>query len=233
MAGLSGVLTFMTTIGENIWLLTYPLKKLGVDLQRNVSIIRLCSGQLVIHSSAPFAPGDVDEISALGEPKWLVEAMLDHDTFANEGRAAFPGAAYLAPPDFQSRVDFSVYPILPAPPEWGTELEVLAVEGVPSLQEYLFFHAPSRTLITADLVFNFGYDEPLWAEILLRAAVGSEHHPGMSRPFKAAVKDKAAFQASMARMLAWDFDCVIVAHGEPIATGGKEKVAAMLQAAGF
>jgi hypothetical protein len=223
----------MNTIGENIWLLTYPLKKLGVDVQRNVTIIRLHSGQLVIHSTAAFASNDVAEISALGEPKWLVEAMLDHDTFADEARAAFPDAIYLAPPDFQEKVGFSVYPILPAPPAWGAELEVLAVGGIPSLQEYLFFHAPSRTLITADLVFNFGYDEPLWAELLLRVAIGSEHHPGMSRPFKAAIKDEAAFKSSMASMLAWDFDRVIVAHGEPIATGAKEKVAAMLRAAGF
>jgi hypothetical protein len=88
-------------------------------------------------------------------------------------------------------------------------------------------------LITADLVFNFGPGEPAWTELLLKLAIGSRHHPGMSRRFKGAIKDKAAFTASMAKMLVWDFDRVIVGHGEPIPTGGKEKVIGMLRAAGY
>ncbi len=223
----------MTSLGENIWLLTYPMKKLGVDMKRNCTVIRLDAGELVIHSTAPFTPEDVAAITALGRPAWLVDAMLHHDTFAKEGRAAFPAAIYLAPPGFEELVDFPVQPILPAPPAWGAEFEALAIEGIPSLEEYVFFHRTSGTLITADLVFNFGYDEPAWSEFVLKLAVGSEHHPGMSRPFKGAIKDKAAFEASMAAMLAWDFERVIVGHGEPILSGGKEKVAAMLRHAGF
>ncbi len=223
----------MTPFGENIWLLTYPLKKLGADVRRNSTVIRLQTGEIVIHSTAPFTPEDVAEVGRLGQPKWLVDAMLDHDTFAQEGRAAFPEAVYLGPPDFQDKVDFPVQPILPAPPAWGSELEAIALEGVPSLEEYVFLHAPSRTLITCDLVFNFGYDEPAWTEFLLKLAVGSEHHPGMSKPFKGAIKDEAAFKASIGRMLAWDFDRVIVGHGDPITSGGKEKVQAMLRQAGF
>jgi glyoxylase-like metal-dependent hydrolase (beta-lactamase superfamily II) len=55
----------------------------------------------------------------------------------------------------------------------------------------------------------------------------------MTVPFKKAVEDPAAFAASVNRMLAWDFDRVIVGHGEPIETGGKEKVRAAIRAAGF
>ena len=223
----------MKTIGENLWLLTYPLKRLGADLQRHVSVIRLAAGEIVLHSSAPFTPEDIAEISALGQPRWLVEAMLDHDTFADEGHEAFPDAEYLAPPGFEDKVAFPTRPILPTPAAWGDELETLPVAGVPSLEEYLFFHRPSRTLITADLVFNFGYDGPAWTEFLLKLAIGSEHHPGMSRPFKGAIKDEPAFKASMAQMLAWDFERVIVAHGEPILEGGREKVATMLRHAGY
>ena len=72
-----------------------------------------------------------------------------------------------------------------------------------------------------------------WAKTLLIAGVGWKHNPGMSRPFKMAIKDRAAFQGSMETMLRWDFDRVIVGHGNMIESGGKEKVTRMLRAAGF
>jgi hypothetical protein len=93
-------------------------------------------------------------------------------------------------------------------------------------------HVPSRTLILTELVFNFG-DEPIWTELLLRIGVGREHHPGMSRPMKAGVKDEAAFQSSLTTILGWDFDRVIVGHGDVIETDARAKLCASLEAAGF
>ena len=223
----------LQSIAANIWLVRYPLRMLGADLRRNVTVIRLGSGDLVIHSTAPFTAEDVAAISTLGKPKWLVDAMLRHDTFAKEGREAFPNASYLAPAGFAEDEEFPVGELLPPPPEWGSELEALAVEGVPSYGECVFFHAPSRTLIVADLVFNFGADEPVWAELMLKLAVSGDHHPGMSRPFRTAIKDEEAFRRSMDAMFAWDFDRVIVGHGDVIESGGKEKVAGMLRRVGL
>ena len=165
----------MTPLAENVWLIRYPLPKLGADLRRNVTLLRLHSGKLVIHSTGPFTAADVASISALGEPGWLVDSMLDHDTYANEGRTAFPLIPYLAPPEFSKDLDFPTANILPAPAEWGEELQVIELQGMPTTREHIFFHAPSRTLIVADLIFNFGDDEPLWTELLLRVAVGGEH----------------------------------------------------------
>jgi hypothetical protein len=223
----------MKQIAENLWLLTYPLPLLGANLRRNVTIVRLDSGRLAIHSTGPFSRKDVLAISALGEPAWLIEAMLSHDTFSQEGRDLFPGIPFLAPAGFSERVKFPIEPLLPPPPSWGRELEALEVLGNDSYREHVFFHASSRTLIVADLVFNFGPDEPLWTELMLTAAVGRKHHPGMSRPFRATIDDEAAFRRSMDQMLEWDFDRVIVGHGDVIETEGRHKVAAMLEHAGL
>lgn len=220
-------------IAENLWLLPYPLRALGANVRRNVTIARLRGGKLVIHSTAPFTAEDVAAIRALGEPGWLLEGILRHDTFAKEGRMAFPGIPYLAPPGFSALVGFSTEPIVPVPAEWAGELTALEVEGAPEFRDTALLHAPSRTLILTELVFNFGPLEPLWTRLLLKLAVGSEHHPGMSRPFKAAVKDRAAFRHSVATILDWDFDRVIVGHGDVIETDGKARLRAGLEAAGF
>ena len=68
---------------------------MGTEMGRTVTLIRLASGQLDIHSTAPFTAADVKEINALGQPAWLVEATRLHDTFAAAARAAFPALPYL------------------------------------------------------------------------------------------------------------------------------------------
>ena len=220
-------------LAENLWLLAYPLKMLGADLRRNVTLIRLRSGKLVIHSTAAFTPEEVAAICALGEPGWLLDGILRHDTFAKEGRAAFPGIPYLAPAGFSDVVGFPTELIVPAPVEWEGELLALEIQGAPEARDTALLHIPSRTLILTELVFNFGSDEPLWTELLLRVAVGGEHHPGMSRPVKAGVKDQAAFEISLATILGWGFDRVIVGHGDVLERDGKTKLRTALEAAGF
>jgi hypothetical protein len=225
--------TALLPLADNLWLLPYPLKMLGVDVRRNVTLIRLASGPLVIHSSAPFSREDADAIRALGEPAWILDGILRHDTFAKEGRSAFPEAEYLAPPGFSKLVGFPTTPIVPAPAAWQDELLALEIAGSPEAREVALLHVPSRTLILTELVFNFLDDQPLWTELLLRVAVGGHHHPGMPRPVKAGVKDEPAFRKSLHTLLGWDFDRIIVGHGDVIETGGKEKLRTALQAAGF
>lgn len=148
-------------LAENLWLLAYPLKMLGADLRRNVTLIRLRSGKLVIHSTAPFTPDDVAAIRALGEPGWLLDGILRHDTFASKGRLAFPGIPYLAPEGFSEVVGFPTEPIIPAPSEWDGELHALEIKGAPEARDTALLHIPSRTLILTELIFNFSSDEPI------------------------------------------------------------------------
>lgn len=223
----------MTHLAENLWLLRYPLRMLGVDLHRNVTVIRLRGGALVIHSTGPFTLEDAAHITSLGKPGWILDTMLRHDTFARRGRETFPDAAYLAPEGFSKEVGFSTGPLLPAPAEWGDEIEVVRLEGVPSMEEHAVFHRPSRTLIVADLLFNFGPDAPAWTRFLMWFAVGAKHDPGMARSMRLTAKDKAALRRSLAVVEAWDFDRIIVGHGDLVETDGKRRFSEALRAAGY
>ena len=220
-------------LAPNLWLLPYPLKTLGVNIGRNVTIIRLNSGKLIIHSTAPFTSQDVEAIRKLGEPEWIVDTLLRHDTFATQGRAAFPSARYLAPEGFSKDLGFRTEPLIPPPAEWNEEVAVASVEGAPEFGEIVTLHRPTRTLIVADLIINFGGEQSLWAKFLLRiAAVGGKHDPGMTVPFKKAIRDEAAFVASLETILSWDFDRIVVGHGTPVPAGGKEILRATIRNAG-
>ncbi len=224
----------MKQLDENLWLLTYPNKVLGMNLMRNVSVMRLPSARLIIHSTAPFSEQDVLDIKAVGQPAWLVDAMLRHDTFAQEAIGAFPAVPYLAPPGFSEEINnFPTRPIVPPPSEWQGEVEVVQLGGLPSMRETVFFHRSSRTLIVADLAMNFPHESSIWQKLALKVAVTGEHRPGISRALSAAIKDRDAFESSIAEVLSWDFDRMIVGHGEPIETGAREKLRHALSDAGL
>ena len=221
----------LENLAPNLWLLSYPLRMLGVDLRRNVTVMRLSSGKVIVHSTAPFTASDAGSISALGEPAWIVEALLRHDTFAKEGRRAFPAAKYLVPDGFAAG-GISAQPLIPAPSEWATEIAVVSIAGAPEFGEIAMLHRPSNTLIVADLVVNFVGRQSVWERCLLRlATVRGRHNPGVTRAFKKAINDRDAYAASVRTVLAWDFDRIIVGHGTPILRNGKEKLRAALAAA--
>ena len=210
----------------------YPLRLLGADLHRNVAVLRLSSGDVVIHSTGPFTPEDMAAIRAVGRPRWIMDTMLRHDTFAQRGREAFPEATYLAPAGFSERVGFPTLPLV-GQQGWNDEVEVLGLAGVPSMEEHVVLHRPSRTLIVADLIFNFGAECSAWTHLLMNVAVGAKHDPGMARSIRWTARDRGALRASLAQMMAWDFDRLIVGHGKVIETGAKTQVAAALARAGY
>ena len=204
----------------------FPLRLLGAQIGRTVTIVRLRTGELVIHSTAAFSRADVEAISRLGTPAWLLDATLFHDTFAGRGRKAFPSAAYLAP----ERFPVPSQPLSKPPPSWEEELDVLPLEGMPGVREYVFFHVPSRTLIVADLVFNFGPTATAWTRFFFRWAGGIRHYPGVSRLFRMSIQDRDAFNQSIRQMMQWDFDRLIVGHGDIIGSAAKAKLKTALDA---
>src|SRR5690349_8438566 len=119
----------MQRLADNLWILRYPLTMLGTQVGRTVTLIRLRSGQIVIHSTAPFSRTDVEAIRALGSPAWLVEATLFHDTYAREGQAAFPDIPYLS-------ASLPTGNLIPPPAAWAGELEVLLLDGMPKVREH-------------------------------------------------------------------------------------------------
>ena len=225
----------MNPIAENLWTLTYPLTELGAHINRTVTLIRLRSGELVIHSTAPFTPRDVTAIRALGQPAWLVEATTAHDTFAKEGRAAFPGIPYLAPEGFSETAGIPTQPLDSPPAAWADELAILELAGkAEKMCEYAMLHRPTRTLIVADLAFHMTVEASLGQRIFAVAALvgGKDHETAMPRVEKLGVKDEAAFERSLETLLGWDFDRVIVGHGDVVETG-KAALTEALHDAGF
>lgn len=203
-------------IAEDVALMRFPLLGFGIDFGRNVTLLRLADGRLIIHSTAPFTPDDVAAIRRFGKPSWLVDATLMHDTFARQARAAFPELPYLVPGDLAKISRVPIQPLDPPPSDWANQIEVLKIEGLRKINEYAFFHRASRTLVLADLMFHFPADSRGWPRFFAQRIMRLPQLLGISAFFRLMIRDQEAFACSMRTLLEWDFGQIVVGHGEPI-----------------
>jgi hypothetical protein len=105
-------------LANDVALVSFPMRALGIDFRRNVTLLRLRDDRLVIHSTAPFRERDLAVIRSFGKPSWLVDATLMHDTFAKAARAVLPDLAYLTPAGFTEKTGIPTELLSTPPAEW-------------------------------------------------------------------------------------------------------------------
>lgn len=220
-------------LGDDVACLQFPLRAFGIDFFRTVTLLRLRDRRVLIHSTAPFAPEDVTAIHGFGEPAWLVEATNIHDTFAKAAQAAFPLLPYFAPAGFDRLSGIATEPLSSPPHDWADEVEVLRIEGLRKVDEHAFFHRTSRTLVLGDLLFNFPPDSHGWPRFFVRSIMRLPRLVGISLLFRLLVRDKESFARSMRNLLQWDFQQIVVAHGEPITADAKAIFVRALRERGY
>ena len=205
-------------VAENVWERNEPLKAAGLRLGHRMTVMKLRSGPLVIHSPVRWSEGLRDALLELGSPGWFIAPSRFHDLYWPEWFRAFPKARFVAVPGMAK----GELPFTEVEDFWGNELVALPVRGMPRLNEHVFLHGPSRSLIVADLVFNVDADaQNLMGKMILRLNA-IYRRAGTSRIFRALIKDKTAFRESLQRILSHEFDRTILGHGRNI--GGRSEL---------
>ncbi len=209
---------------EGLWTIDHPLRVGPMPLGTRTTLVRLASGDLCIHSPGPLGDGVREEIDHQGRVAALVAPNCLHHLFLAENAAAWPGAKVFLAPGLQARLgDLPAAETLggSAPEAWSGVLDQLVVGGAPRMGEVAFLHRPSRTLLLTDLVFNIRQRPPGLARWIM-AVNGMVGHFGPSRLARTLFfRDRRALRTSVDRILGWDFDRVIMTHGEVVESGGR------------
>ena len=218
-------LAMLNAVGEGVWECSMPLKVAGFHLDHRMTVMRMPSGELVVHSPVELDERLRQEVSHQGEVKWIISPSRMHDLFLNQWMEAFPGALLLHSPGLKIR-GIPAERLLPLSDEssrlFGGEIDCLLIRGMPRINEFVFLHRPSRTLIVADLVFNLSPAGGL--QKVLQKVNGVYEQFGPSRLFRMSIKNKAEFRDSLKRVLEWDFDWIIVGHGANAPMDGKDRL---------
>jgi len=110
-----------------------------------------------------------------------------------------------------------------APTLWAHELDQLHVQGIGLfLDEMVFYHRPSRSLIVADLLFNLSEKDAWITRTMGSFVIGPFPGCRFARLYRPAVTDHRRMRTAVERILDWDFDQIIVGHGAVVDSNGKE-----------
>lgn len=217
----------LTALAPDLWVASRPLPLVVGDIGTRMTIVRLPDGGLFLHSPVKLDDATKQALDAIGPVRCVVAPSKVHYLFLAPYGAAFPDARLFAPPGLaEKRADLRFHLTLgnDAAPEWRGTLEQHLFQGAPFLNEIVFFHPASRTLVLTDLAFNMT-TRPRGRAALFTTLIGAVGHFGPHRLVRLLMRDRRAARESVQRILKWDFDRVIVTHGEVLETGGKARFA--------
>lgn len=215
-----------------LWVAEQPLRYFGLEIGTRMTVIRLERGGLAVVSSIAIDELLKSQLDELGGVHHIIAPNLYHYFHVAACKAHYPDAIVWAPPGLREKKPALPIDRLIAPDNsslWQTVsgvyiagLRTLGSGGFDDLNEWVFFHDESRTLILTDTAFHFDAGFP-WVTQLAARVSGIYQTLTPSVLEQIATVDKESVANSIAAVLRWDFDRVIMAHGSIIEHDGKEQ----------
>ncbi|HTX79276.1 MAG TPA: DUF4336 domain-containing protein [Longilinea sp.] len=210
----------LQAFGNNIWIVDGPqVWDMGVLFTTRMAVVKLADGSIWVESPVPVPFDTLRHIAELGPVRYILAATPRHVWRLEAWHTLFPEAQL-----WMSRATpFTLWKgRLPltgtlgdTPPQsWAADFDQLAFRGDPLIEEVFFYHRASRTLILDDLIQvhalvpGHSLRNALWRLEGVAAPQG-----GVALDIRLSFTDRKLARRSLDKLLAWDFDKVIIAHG--------------------
>jgi hypothetical protein len=203
----------------------------GARFDARMTVIRLSSGELMLHSPCDITAAMAEKISALGPVTHIVAPGNFHTTYVAVAQAAFPRAKTWICPGIEHRRPGLKYDGVlgdVAPADWAREIDQVLVQGTRFMREVAMFHRASRTLILVDLIENFTDATPHIGgalKFLFKYIFRMWNNPRPAPEYRMGWSDRQAAAKSLRRILAWDFRQIVLSHGDLIDHNAREVAA--------
>lgn len=214
------------SLGANIWDQEIRIRFGGMPLWHRMTVVRLANGGLVVHSPTKLDLSTKREFQQLGPITAIIAPSWWHDLYLREYLDAYPDAKLYGAPTlvrwsrslpFVELLDDS------EPSLWKGEIDQVHVQGIGLfLDEIVFYHRPSRSLIVADLLFNLSSKDTWITRTMGSLVIGPFPGCRFARLYRLAVTNRRRMRMALERILDWDFDQIIVGHGAVVESDGKE-----------
>lgn len=198
-----------TVEGEPISFLTFPY-------ELRSTVVDLGGGSLFVHSPAQLAAAR-EAVRSLGSVAHLVSPNKLHHLFLGEWKAAFPAATLHAPPGLRAkRPDLRFDADLGDEPAaaWSAVLDQRVVRGSFFMEEVVYLHRPSRTLLVGDLIENH---DPRrlgpWHRALARANAMLAPRGATPRNYRLTFWRRSEARRAVRDVLLWEPRRIVPAHG--------------------
>jgi len=214
----------------NVWLAEGDLVDFhGFPYPTRSVVVRLPPDHLWVWSPIQLTSALKVAIDQQGVVRHLISPNKIHHLFLADWHAAYPDAHLWGPKSTigkKSDLDFQE-PLGDTPPtEWGGAFDQAWFNGSRVMDEIVFFHHASRTAILADLSENFSDDFlranwrtwQRWIANIWGIVEGRGYTP---LEWRLTFFDRRATRRARDRVLAWNAERVIMAHGETQSSNGR------------
>ena len=222
--------TALEPLAEGLWGSEHDHFMNGVvHFRGRMTVVRLESGGLLLHSVVPIDNALAAELATLGSVEHIVAPNMLHHTHLLPAIERYPtatvwGVRGLAEKRGDVRFDETLGD---TEPSWASELSPLQIRGIPWATETVFFHEATKSLVVTDLVFNV-HDVRGWVSPCVFRMAGAYRRFAQSRLLRRAIKDASAASSSVEEMLRWPIERVIMAHGRVVDHNAKAQLAGAL-----
>lgn len=214
---------------QNVWIADGPdVRDMGILFTTRMTVVKLSSGALWVSSPVAVPFETLKQIADLGPVKYLVAATPRHVWRLEAWRALFPEAELWT----ARKTPFTLKKgRLPAAGvldnaehenPWLSDFDLIPFKGNPLIEEVIFFHKISRTLILDDLIQihpEIG-NRPL-LNALIRLVGVAAPHGGVAIDIRLSFINRKLARKSLEKLLSRDFDKLIVAHGDCVEKDAK------------
>lgn len=209
-------------VDGQVYLHEHSVHFAGGTLLTRMTLLVLDDGGVIIHSPVPVDAELEAKIREVGEVRAILAPSTTHHVFVADAQRTFPGVpTYAIEGLAKKRPDLDLQTL---PDDlWQGEIDRVAV-GNRVMRELLMLHRRSRALVVVDAVENFSDETPgtdrmmrFWLKTLRMWNAGPKAAPEL----RWLTRDRRADRAAIERVLEWDWDGLVLAHGEVVASGGK------------
>lgn len=171
-------------------------------------------GGLLLHSPVALTAEDMSAIEALGPVAAILAPNTYHHLHLRAAAEAFPNARVFVPEGLEAKIG----PVPRAetigrayPPALPGGIQPFIVERH-AIRECLLFHRPTRTLVTADLLYNYQPENGAGEKLFFRL-MGCYGAPKVVFYHRFAIRDKTAVQELIERVRNWQPRRIVMCHG--------------------
>jgi hypothetical protein len=204
--------------GPSLYLAEGPtVSFLGFPYPTRMAVARLADGSLWVWSPVALTPDLESAVDALGPVRNVVSPNKIHHLFLGEWAGRWPEARLHAPPGLAERkpeLSFDAELGDAPDPAWASDIDQTIFRGSIALEEVAFFHRPSRTAILCDLVQRLEPGSMGGFKGMVMRLNGLVGERGSTpREWRASFLRRKPARAALARVLAWEPEQLLIAHG--------------------
>lgn len=195
----------------------------GFPYPTRMAVARLSDGKVWVWSPVALSDELIESVEAIGPVRYIVSPNKIHHLFLGEWAQRWPEALLYAPPGLAKRkpgLRFDKDLDDEADEAWSKDIDQVIFRGSLMMEEVAFFHRESRTAIIGDLIQR--HPEATmsgWRGWLMRLDSLVGERGSTPREWRASFLRRGRARAAREKLLGWEPDRLLIAHGECAQTG--------------